>query len=72
VDWEALAREEPFGRPVALAGGLTPANVVRAVNTARAEAVDTASGVEAAPGRKDAALMRAFVAAARTALGLTG
>ena len=72
VDWEALAREEPFGRPVALAGGLTPANVARAVDTARAEAVDTASGVEAAPGRKDAALMRAFVAAARTALGLTG
>lgn len=72
VDWEALAREEPLGLPVALAGGLTPANVAAAVRLAGAEAVDTASGVETAPGRKDAALMRAFVAAARSALGLPG
>lgn len=70
VDWEALAREGPLDLPVALAGGLTPANVAVAVRLAGAEAVDTASGVEAAPGRKDAALMRAFVAAARSALGL--
>lgn len=72
VDWDALAREEPLGLPVALAGGLTPANVAAAVRLAGAEAVDTASGVETAPGRKDAALMRAFVAAARSALGLPG
>jgi phosphoribosylanthranilate isomerase len=72
VDWEALAREGPLGRPVALAGGLTPANVATAVRLARAEAVDTASGVETAPGRKDAALMRAFVAAARDAFLLPG
>jgi phosphoribosylanthranilate isomerase len=71
VDWEALAREPPLGAPVALAGGLSPANVAAAIRATGAAAVDTASGVEAAPGRKDRELMRAFVAAAREALGLT-
>jgi phosphoribosylanthranilate isomerase len=70
VDWEALAREEHLGLPFALAGGLTPGNVAAAVRAARCGAVDTASGVEAAPGRKDPALVKAFVAAARDALGL--
>ena len=70
VDWEALAREEPLGPAVALAGGLTPANVAGAVRAAGCQAVDTASGVEATPRRKDPALVRAFVAAAREALGL--
>jgi phosphoribosylanthranilate isomerase len=71
VDWEALAREPPLGVPAALAGGLSPANVAAAIRATGAAAVDTASGVEAAPGRKDPALMRAFAAAARAALGLT-
>ncbi|MFM7138222.1 MAG: phosphoribosylanthranilate isomerase [Planctomycetota bacterium] len=72
VDWQALAREEPLGLPFALAGGLTPGNVAAAVHASRCQAVDTASGVEAAPGRKDPGLVRAFVAAARDALGLGG
>lgn len=70
VDWDALAREPPLGVPAALAGGLTPANVAAAIRATGAVAVDTASGVEAAPGRKDADRMRAFVTAARRALGL--
>lgn len=72
VDWQSLAREEPLGLPFALAGGLTPGNVAAAVRAALCGAVDTASGVEAAPGRKDPALVKAFVAAARDALGLDG
>lgn len=72
VDWQALADAEPLGLPFALAGGLTPANVAAAVRSARCKAVDTASGVEASPGRKDPGLMKAFVAAARDALGLGG
>ena len=70
VDWEAFAREEPLGLPVALAGGLSPENVAAAIRATGVVAVDTASGVETSPGHKDAERMRAFVAAARTALGL--
>jgi phosphoribosylanthranilate isomerase len=48
-----------------LAGGLTPDNVSQAVAKTRAPMVDVSSGVEAAPGEKDADLMRAFVDAAK-------
>ena len=70
VDWAALAAEPPLDLPWALAGGLEPANVAGAIRAAGAAAVDVASGVESAPGRKDSGKVRAFVAAARTALGL--
>jgi len=72
VDWEALAREESLGLPFALAGGLAPGNVAAAIRATRCEAVDTASGVEASPGRKDPALLRAFVAAAHDAFSRGG
>lgn len=67
VDWQALAAAGPVPVPVALAGGLTPANVGGAVRQTGAVAVDTASGVESAPGVKDPRLVRAFVLAARAA-----
>lgn len=54
-------------RPLVLAGGLVPANVHEAVNEVRPYAVDVASGVEASPGVKDHAKMRAFVAEVRRA-----
>ncbi|MBN1910562.1 MAG: phosphoribosylanthranilate isomerase [Pirellulales bacterium] len=50
-----------------LAGGLTPDNVATAIHTVHPAAVDTASGVESSPGRKDPALVRAFVDAAMAA-----
>ena len=50
--------------PLVLAGGLTPANVADAIRMVRPAAVDTASGVESSPGRKDPAAVAAFVQAA--------
>ena len=65
VDWTALAQAGFLPVPMAVAGGLTPDNVAEAVRVTGLSAVDTASGVEAAPGRKDPEKVRAFVAAAR-------
>ena len=68
VDWRALAAERPLGLSWALAGGLEPGSVAEAIRASGARAVDVASGVESAPGRKDPEKVRAFVAAARAAL----
>jgi phosphoribosylanthranilate isomerase len=54
-------------RRLVLAGGLTPANVTRAIEMVRPWCVDVASGVESAPGAKDPAKVRAFVEAVRAA-----
>lgn len=70
VDWQALAAAGPFGVPLVLAGGLDAGNVAEALRRTGLRAVDVASGVESAPGVKDPALVRAFVSAARSALGL--
>jgi phosphoribosylanthranilate isomerase len=58
-NWE-LAAARPAGTPVVLSGGLTPDNVAAGIAAVRPFAVDTASGTEAEPGRKDHAKLRAF------------
>ena len=65
-DWRLIAgRRWPV--PWMLAGGLTPDNVGEAIRLTRARQVDVASGVEHAPGEKDAALIQAFTEAAACA-----
>jgi phosphoribosylanthranilate isomerase len=61
-DWE-LALLHPRRPPVVLAGGLTPDNVARAIESTRPFGVDVASGTESEPGRKDPAKLEAFFAA---------
>ena len=64
--WE-LARQHRGEPPVVLSGGLDPDNVGEAIAAARPFGVDTASGTEAAPGRKDPAKLTAFFRAVEAA-----
>ncbi len=66
-DWKLAVQARDLGRPLVLAGGLTPANVAEAVRTVRPYGVDVSSGVESAPGRKDPEKLAEFVRAARSA-----
>jgi phosphoribosylanthranilate isomerase len=66
-DWSLATRAAQLGKPVFLAGGLTPDNVAEAVRTVQPYGVDVSGGVERAPGRKDPAKLKAFLRAAREA-----
>ncbi|EGD59166.1 Phosphoribosylanthranilate isomerase [Novosphingobium nitrogenifigens DSM 19370] len=66
IDWAILKGARP-AVPWMLAGGLDPLNVAEALSVTGAPAVDVSSGVEQAPGVKDAARIAAFCAAARGA-----
>ena len=66
-NWTLAAEARSLGKPIILAGGLTPENVAQAVHQVRPFAVDVSSGVESEPGHKDPDRVRAFINAARQA-----
>ena len=61
LDWEQIPKVD---RPLILAGGLDPTNIATAIRAVQPYGVDVCTGIEAAPGRKDPALMAAFLDAA--------
>src|SRR5260370_3272766 len=65
-DWRLLENLD-LAVPFMLSGGLEPANVGEALRITRADGLDVSSGVESAPGEKDADKIRAFLRAARDA-----
>jgi phosphoribosylanthranilate isomerase len=65
-EWE-LSSAHPRGVPVVLSGGLTPENVGEAIAATRPFAVDSASGTEESPGRKDPAKLEALFRAVEQA-----
>jgi phosphoribosylanthranilate isomerase len=69
-DW-SLTRDFHVPRPWLLSGGLDPDTVEAAIALSGAHGVDVSSGVESAPGVKDPAKIKAFVAAARRAFALS-
>ena len=62
--WSTARRARRYGK-IFLAGGLTPENIAEAISIAKPFAVDACSGVEAKPGKKNAALVQAFLQAAK-------
>jgi phosphoribosylanthranilate isomerase len=63
-DWRLIAGRR-WAVPWMLAGGLTPTNVAEAIAMTGARQIDLSSGVESAPGVKDAVLIRSFMAAVK-------
>lgn len=64
-DWDLIAKRRRV--PLVLSGGLTPDNVAAAIGATHPFAVDTASGTEAEPGRKDPERVAAFFQAVQEA-----
>ena len=66
-DWTLIQQFPLVSSRIYLAGGLNPENVADAVRTVRPYAVDVASGVESAPGKKDPKKLEAFITNAKQA-----
>lgn len=69
-DWSRIPRD--IDRPVLLAGGIGPDNVFDAIRAVQPWGVDVSSGIESAPGEKDAAKMQRFVEQVRRADSAAG
>jgi phosphoribosylanthranilate isomerase len=65
-NWHLAVDVQKLGKPVFLAGGLTPENVVEAIQQVQPFGVDVSSGVESSPGRKDRAKVLAFINSAKS------
>ncbi|MEI8206419.1 MAG: phosphoribosylanthranilate isomerase [Kiritimatiellales bacterium] len=65
-NWErAAAMKTAVGKPLLLAGGLTPENVCEAIVSVKPWGVDVSSGVEKEPGVKDVRKVKQFIERAR-------
>ncbi|MEO8435187.1 MAG: phosphoribosylanthranilate isomerase [Pyrinomonadaceae bacterium] len=65
IDWSVAAQARPLVDRLFLSGGLGPENIAGAITAVAPFAVDACSRLESAPGRKDLARLRSFIAAAR-------
>jgi len=66
-NWDLAVQAKQFGRPIFLAGGLNPENVIEAIKKVGPFAVDVSSGVESSPRKKSVELMQEFIKNARKA-----
>ena len=71
-NWDLAGAAKRLGCPILLAGGLTPDTATEAVAQVSPFGLDVSSGVEAAPGRKDAAKVATFVASAKGSANADG
>lgn len=68
-NWNLAVEAQKLGKPIFLAGGLTPENVAAAIRQVKPFGVDVASGVESSPGTKNHAKVRKFIKIAKTISG---